>query len=165
MVWRDMKSLRGYAIAFCVAVFATSAASCVDSLNPPFEGTPGVVMLVVFDGFPADTMGVPLTDPQTIASVEQFIVDGQGSHLVIGPIAKGVGYDGRYPFHFIPDSVRVTDAATEACDGAPMHTAAAVDTFFRVETGNTNAASATWCPWSSRPIGVSGQVQIGNSSR
>ncbi len=160
-----MKRLRGYVIAFSVVMCAMSAASCVDSLTPPFSGTPGVVMRLVFDGHPADTMDVPLTDPTTIAAVEQFLGDGQSSHLVIGPIAKGVGYDERYPFHFIPDSVRVTDAATEICDGAPMHTAAEVNTFFQNETGNANAATATWCPWSSRPIAVSGVLQIGNSSK
>ena len=66
----------------------------------------------------------------------------------------GAGYDSRYPFHFIPESVRLVDAAMEICDGEPMRTDAAVTQFFIYSTGSANSASAPWCPWESRPISV-----------
>ena len=105
------------------------------------------------------------SDAATIAAARQFVATGAGPRLVTGRIVKGSGYDPRYPFHFIPDSVKLADAATEVCDGAPMHTAAEVSEFFLLSTGDVNVASAQWCPWSSRPIAVSGDLLIGNAKQ
>ena len=149
-------------LAAAVTAAATLVASCGDNLTLPFDGTPGAIVRFVFDGHPADTMDVAITDAATIATARRFVLNGSGARLVTGRIVKGTGYDPHYPFHFIPDSVRLTEAATEVCDGAPMHTAADVSAFFQGATGDANAASAQWCPWSSRPIGVSGDLLIGN---
>jgi hypothetical protein len=144
---------------------ATLVAGC-DNLNAaPFDGTPGVIMLVVFDSSPTDTMNIALTDPVTIAAARQYVSNGTGPKIVVGPIVRGIGVDPFYPFHFIPDSVRFADSATATCDGAPMHTLADVDSLFQHSAGDVNAASAAWCPSSSRPVGVSQDLIIGNSSR
>jgi hypothetical protein len=95
-----------------------------------------------------------VTDPVTIAQAEARIATGTGPTFPIGPIARGAGTDARYPFHFLPDSVRLAELAVEACDGAPMKTAAEVDDFFEGSTGNRNAPRAVWCPWGGFPMAV-----------
>jgi hypothetical protein len=144
---------------------AIALIGCGDNLTLPFDGVPGAIVRVVFDGNPADTLDIAVTDAATIAAARAFVLNGSGPRLVTGPIVKGVGYDPRFPFHFIPDSVKLADVAIEVCDGAPMHTTAEVEAFFQLSKGNANAPSAQWCPWNSRPIAVSGDLLIGNSNR
>lgn len=74
--------------------------------------------------------------------------------MIAGRIERGIGVDSGYPFHFVPETVRIVDLAIEVCDGAPMRTTAAVDSFFVWSTGNVNTESAQYCPWSSYPIAV-----------
>ena len=107
-----------------------------------------------FAGRPADTMVVIVNDTATVAAARRRIATGSGPQMIVGRIVRGSLLDTRYPFHFDPDSVRLADTAMELCDGAPMHTSAEVDSFFLGETGNAQAQSATWCPWSSYPIKV-----------
>jgi len=148
-----------------IAAVVTAAAlvGCGDNLTLPFDGAPGAIVRVVFDGNPADTLDIAVTDAATITAARTFVLNGTGPRLVTGRIAKGVGYDPRFPFHFIPDSVKLAEVATEVCDGAPMHTAAEVAAFFQLSTGDANAPSAQWCPWNSRPIAVSRDLLIGNA--
>ena len=148
-----------------LAVAAVGGLACNTDLTLPFEGTPGAIVQLVFDGHPADTMFVAVTNATTIAAARQYLTSGNGPTLMTGRIVKGVGFDPRYPYHFIPDSVSLTDVATEVCDAAPMHTAAEVSAFFQLSTGNADAPSAQWCPWSSRPVGVSSDVIIGNAKQ
>jgi hypothetical protein len=161
-----MKIHRSYLlVTTAAAAFVAALAGCGDNLTLPFDGAPGAIVRVVFDGSPADTLDVAVTDAATISAARSFVVNGTGPKLVTGRIAKGIGYDPRFPFHFIPDSVKLADVATEVCDGAPMHTAADVAAFFQLSTGNANAVSAQWCPWNSRPIAVSGDILIGNAKQ
>jgi hypothetical protein len=50
--------------------------------------------------------------------------------------------------------VRLVDVGMEICDGEPMRTSQAVDTFFELSTGDRQSTSAPWCPWESRPIAM-----------
>jgi hypothetical protein len=97
---------------------------------------------------------VLVTDPVTIAQAEARIANGTGPAFPIGPIVRGAGIDARYPFHFLPDSVRLAELAVEVCDGAPMKTPAEVDDFIEASTGNRSAPRAVWCPWSGFPMAV-----------
>lgn len=126
--------------------------ACDDPTTPadPNEA----VVLFTFQGYPADTMRVLVRHRPTIEAARAYIAGRSPTNIPIGPIARGAGSDPRYPFHFIPDSVRLADLAMEVCDGEPMRTAAAVDTFFVWSTGNPHAMRATWCPWGARPIAV-----------
>ncbi len=65
---------------------------------------------------------------------------------------RGAGEDPRYPFRFVPEEVRLVEAAMELCDGAPMRTAAEVDAYFLGATGSRRSKRAPWCPWSARPL-------------
>lgn len=111
-------------------------------------------MTVVFPSRPADTLRVLVTDSATIDAAQSFIQHQSGPSLVSGRIVKGAGTDSRYPFHFVPETVRLVDVAIELCDGALMRTPAEVSQFFEGSTGNANAADAQWCPWGSRPVAL-----------
>jgi len=113
----------------------------------------GAVVTFGFDGR-AETLRVLINDPVTVAQAEQRIATGAGPTFPIGPIVRGSGVDERYPFHFIPDSVRLAELAVEVCDGALMKTAEQVDDFFEGATGDRFAQSAVWCPWGAYPISV-----------
>lgn len=133
---------------------ALAIAGCSSSsVNEP-NGAQAAVLTVVFDSHPQDTLDVILTDSATIAAAEAYVARNEGPRLVIGTIVKGAGYDTNYPFHYVPETVRLADMAMELCDGAPMRTPAEVEAFFELATGNSNSANAPWCPWSSRPIAV-----------
>jgi len=112
------------------------------------------MLTVVFDGHPSDTMVVLATEPATIAAAEAYVRTGTGPRLVTGQIVRGAGVDPRYPFHFVPESVRLADFAMEICDGAPMRTSKDLDDFFGWATGSPNSPTAPWCPWGSSPVGV-----------
>lgn len=128
------------------------AGACDDPAAP--SDPSAAVVLFAFQGHPGDTMRVLVRHQPTIEAARAYIAGRSQANIPIGPIARGAGSDARYPFHFIPDSVRLAEMAIEVCDGEPMRTAAAVDTFFLGSTGNPHATRATWCPWGARPIAV-----------
>ena len=113
----------------------------------------GAVVTFGFGGR-TETMRVLVTDPVTVAQAEARIATGTGPSFPIGPIVRGAGIDARYPFHYLPDSVRLAELAVEVCDGAPMKTPAEVDDFFEGSTGDRDASRAVWCPWGAFPIAV-----------
>jgi len=130
------------------------ACSSAETSEPiPVDATAAVVT-VVFPSHRADTLDVLVTDPATITAAESFVRTHNGPKLVSGRIVRGTGVDSRYPFHFIPESVKIVDAAMEICDGEPMRSAQALDSFFEWSTGDRQSPSAPWCPWESRPIAV-----------
>ena len=136
------------------APFFVGACSSTETSEPlPVDAT-AAVLTVVFPTRPADTIDVLVTDAATIAAAEAFVRTHSGPKLVTGRIVRGAGVDSRHLFHFIPESVRVVDAAMEICDGALMHDTQALDMFFEWSTGDRNSPSAPWCPWESRPIAV-----------
>jgi hypothetical protein len=130
-----------------------AAVACGDDTAAPALPRDGAVITFAFDQL-TDTMRVHVRDSATIAEAQRRVGTGVGSRMPVGPIVRGAGVDARYPFHFLPDSVRLADLATEVCDGRPMRTAAQVDEFFHLSTGNANSARATWCPWGAYPISV-----------
>jgi hypothetical protein len=138
-----------------LALSALALSACSSSLNEPRDGTAAAVVTVVFSGHPQDTLDVLVTDSATIAGAEAYVATKTGARMITGTIAKGAGQDTKYPFHFIPSTVRLADFAMELCDGEPMRTPQAVNTFFEGATGNANSASAPYCPWGSYPIAVS----------
>ena len=132
------------------------AVACDDSATEPGDDLPaaGAIVTFAFAGNPADTLRVHVLDPATIAAARAYVTTKTGAAFPIGPIRRGAGVDARYPFHFVADSVRLAEVAMELCDGAPMRTAAAVDSFF-VLTGRPTAQSTTYCPWGAYPVDVS----------
>jgi len=127
---------------------AVLALACSD--QGPDEGA---IVTFAFEGRAA-TMRVLVTNDATIAQAESRIATGEGAAIPIGPIVRGAGIDGRYPFHFLPDSLELTELAIELCDGAPMTTAEQVDDFIEGSTGDRSSPRATWCPWGAYPIEV-----------
>jgi hypothetical protein len=132
---------------------ALALGACSSSVGEP-DGVNAAIITVAFTGLTADTLDIVVTDSATIAAAEAYVHSDSGSHMISGRITRGAGVDSSYPFHFIPETVRIVDVAIELCDGAPMRTAAAVDTFFLGSTGTVNSESAQYCPWSSYPIAV-----------
>ena len=106
-----------------------------------------------FDSRPGVTMRVA-AGAGALTSAEQYLATGQGPRIPAGPIVRGAGVDERYPYHFIPDSVRLVEVAIELCDGAPMLTQGEVNEFMRAVTGEPFPVSGRWCPWSAVPIAV-----------
>jgi hypothetical protein len=140
---------------FIVALTALALSACSSSLNEPRDGTTAAVVTVVFSGHAQDTLEVLVTDAATITAAEAYVATKAGPKMITGTIVKGSGQDASYPFHFLPETVRLADFAMELCDGEPMRTPQAVNTFFQGATGNANSASAPYCPWGSYPIAVS----------
>lgn len=134
-------------------VVLLAAMACGDDTAAPLQPRDGAIITFAFDQLP-DTMRVHVRDAATIAEAERRVSTGVGARMPVGPIVRGAGVDARYPFHFLPDSVRLSDLATEVCDGRPMRTTTQVDEFFHLSTGNASAARATWCPWGAYPIAV-----------
>jgi hypothetical protein len=135
-----------------IALGATMYTGCGSNTEPASSAS--AIVTFAFTGHPADTMKVLVSREATIAAAEAYIATQRGPKLLAGIIVRGAGVDSRYPFQFLPESVQILDAAIELCDGAPMHTDAAVNVFFSTSLGNANAPTATWCPWSSYPIQV-----------
>jgi hypothetical protein len=123
-------------------------AACSD----PTASQRGAIVSFAFDGYPVDTLRAYVTREGTIALVEEVLAGARPTMMPIGPIRRGSGFDPRYPFHFIPDSLDLAEVAIELCDGAPMHTLAEVDAFIAGSTGSPGSATATWCPWGGYPI-------------
>ena len=144
--------MKHYILALLSAL-ALGACSSSDLIDPTL-GASGAVLTVVFPSRPSDTLDVFITDSATIAAAEAFVSTNEGSHMLSGRIRKGAGWDAGYPFHYIPESVRLVDVAMEICDGAPMKTARDVDDFFGWSTGDADSESAPWCPWESKPVKV-----------
>jgi hypothetical protein len=136
-----------------LALFSALALGACSSSGEPIN-VDAAVITVAFEGHPADTLDIIATDSATIAAAEAYVHSHSGSHMISGRIQRGAGWDTQYPFHFAAETVRIVDVAIEVCDGAPMKSAAAVDSFFVWSTGNANAESAQYCPWSSYPIKV-----------
>ncbi len=133
-----------------VLALAAVVFGCLAGTALPARG----VIVFAFDGHPTDTLRVLVLDPPTLAAAQAYL-GGQGqARIPVGPIVRGPGADPRYPFHFVPDSVRLAEVTTELCDAAPMHTPQEVDSFISNVTGNPDAPQATWCPWTARPIAV-----------
>jgi len=136
------------------------AAACHDSVGATLPRD-GAIVTFAFEAS-GDTMRVHVRDSATIARAEQRAATRTGSRMPVGPIVRGPGVDSRFPFHYLADSVRIMDLATEVCDGRPMKTPAQVTEFFNLATGNPNAVSAIWCPWGAEPVAVE---RLGNASR
>jgi hypothetical protein len=135
------------------------AIACADSIAPPRAGCASPVpqqgvVTFTWDARPEDTMRVLVTDAPTVAAACAFLVSGTGPRMPTGMIARGAGSDPTLPFHYLPESVRIVDAAIEICDGRLMKTAASLDDYIEGATGDRNAAQAPYCPWGARPIAV-----------
>jgi hypothetical protein len=93
----------------------------------------------------SDQFIIFVTDPQTIRlATENF----QGSnHLFpIGHIARGNGgFNQPWDWHLIPETVRMTEAAIEVCDGRPSYVESNLDSYL-------NAGS--YCPWSGKIVKI-----------
>ncbi|MBL8985123.1 MAG: hypothetical protein JNJ80_02555 [Gemmatimonadetes bacterium] len=132
-------------------LLALVALSC--GTDPSGLPAGGAVVTFAFSAS-GDTMDVLVLDSATIQRAENRVATGTGPRMPVGPIRRGAGIDPRFPFRFVPESVRLDDLATEVCDGRPMKTPTAVDDFIELATGRRDAESAIWCPWGAEPIRV-----------
>jgi hypothetical protein len=139
-------------IRFLPLVLVATVACGIES-GAPAQPSDGAIITFAFDQLP-DTMRVHVRDTAAIGAAERRVATGQGARMPVGPIVRGAGIDPRYPFHFLPESLRLAELAIELCDGRPMRTPEQVNEFFLLSTGSANAARATWCPWGARPIAV-----------
>lgn len=137
-----------------VVLLFLSIALAVGCDGPTIPTADEAIVVFAFQGYPADTLRVLVRHAPTIKEARKFIAGRSSANIPSGPIVRGTGVDPRYPFHFIPDSVRLASVTIELCDGAPMRTSAEVDTFMEGATGDSTATSAQWCPWSARPIAI-----------
>ena len=131
-----------------------------DGPTPPAPEGPAAEVWFAFGGYPADTLRVLLRGAGAIADVEAYLATQDGPRIPAGTIVRGAGLDPRYPFHFIPESVQIVDAAIELCDGQPMRTPAEVDEYMRGATGDANPERAPWCPWSAYPVRLAHIAQM-----
>lgn len=147
-----IRTLAAAVLPLALLAFAACGGEGEEPLGPAPEEA---VISFAFQARPQDTLLVLVRNQETIAAAQQYIRDRRGAHIPIGPIRRGAGpADPRYPFHFVPDSVRLAEITIELCDGALMRTTAEVDAFFEGATGAANAASAPYCPWSAYPVRV-----------
>lgn len=142
-----------FLVMILYAAAVAAAGGCSEETLAPDLPEGGAIVTFAFSATD-DTVDVLVLDSLTIARAEARVANGVGPAMPIGPIVRGAGIDPRYPFHYVPEEIRLADLATEVCDGRPMKTAAQVDEFFALSTGNPDAERATWCPWGATPIAV-----------
>lgn len=85
-----------------------------------------------------------VTDPETIRlAIENF--QGGNQMFPVGRIAAGGGgINEPWCWHYLPDTVRMTSAAIEICDGLPSHVCANLSQYLQFG----------YCPWNGRVVRV-----------
>jgi hypothetical protein len=85
-----------------------------------------------------------VTDSTTIQlATENF--QGKNSRFPIGSIQAGNGgFNGHWSWHFVPESVRMTEVAIEVCDGTPSYVNAHLSDYLGIG----------YCPWAAKVIKV-----------
>lgn len=150
---RGKSPARGRTLALTAALLlGAMLPACGD--DDPASPEEGTVVVFAFASWPEDTMRVLIRNAATVTAARDYIEGRSDANIPIGPIVRGSGIDARWPYHFVPEEVELAELAMELCDGAPMRTAAAVDSFFLGATGNPAATQATWCPWGGYPVAV-----------
>jgi len=142
-----------------LAALAALALAACDAYptTPGPQSTPGLpwgIVRFAFEEYPGDTLSVIVTHGPTLEAARAYVRTGRGPRIPIGPIVRGAGIDGRYPFHFLPDQVRLVEHVLEPCDAAFMYTEIDVEEFFRVAAGALDASHVLWCPASAYPVAV-----------
>ena len=140
------------------ALAALALAACDAYPTPPDArlppGPPWGIVRFAFREYPGDTLSVIVTHGPTLEAARAYVRTGRGPRIPIGPIVRGAGIDGRYPFHFLPDQLRLVERVLEPCDAAFMYTEMDVEEFFREAAGAAEASHALWCPASAYPVAV-----------
>ncbi|OFV85654.1 MAG: hypothetical protein A2V74_01715 [Acidobacteria bacterium RBG_16_70_10] len=66
-----------------------------------------------------ETFVMRATDPETIRLARENL-EGGNPRFPIGPLRRGDGgFNAPWTWHLDPDEVRMTEAASELCDGRP----------------------------------------------
>jgi hypothetical protein len=118
-----------------LALFGFLVVGCSDSDR---DARPYGEFLVAVD---RETFVVRTTDPETIRlATENF--RGRNTRFPIGPLQRGDGgFNAPWSWHFVPDQVRMTEAAIEVCDGQPSYVQENLADFL-----------PGYCPWSARVV-------------
>jgi hypothetical protein len=92
----------------------------------------------------SDTFVMYITDPTTIRlATENF--QGKNRTFPSGRIESGGGgFNFPWNWHFVPESVRMVEAAIEVCDGRPSYVSEHVQDY----------VSVGYCPWAAKVIKV-----------
>lgn len=118
-----------------LAVLLASLGGCGTSTGPS-DHTEFVVQVV------DETFVLRATDAETVR-LAMANMHGRSAAFPIGPLRSGDGgFNAPWSWHFDPDSVRMTEAAIEVCDGRPSY----------VEDHLADFAS--YCPWGARVVAV-----------
>jgi len=121
-----MTGLRATALGLGLALGACSP-------NGPDEGAADFTVRVGTEAFVLRS-----TNADTIAQLRE-VVAGRRSGFPIGPLRRGDGgFNGPWSWHLDPGETRVTEAATEVCDGTPSYVEQHLADF------------PTYCPWAAR---------------
>jgi hypothetical protein len=85
-----------------------------------------------------------VTDASTVElAIENF--QGKNHRFPSGKIEAGDGgFNQPYSWHFVPDTVRMVEAAIEVCDGTPQYVDQHVPDF----------VSVGYCPWSAKVVKI-----------
>lgn len=123
-------------------------AACHDVTPPTAKAA---VLTFTFDTSPLprsqwETMRVFVTNPATVLRAWQYLRNPSVPVFPLGKIVRGPGVDPRYPFHYLPETVVLTEGAAVGCDWPLMHTPHDVNSFMRAVAGDSLAPEATWCP-------------------
>jgi len=120
------------------------AAGCDSGGGAPDEGLRYFRFVHTTD---SSTYVAATSDSTALAQVEAQLkkpLDDR-DQFIIGPIAHGDGgHNDGYPWHFVESEWRLTEVATEVCDGRPSFVSENVD-YFVDEVGR-------YCPWNSRVL-------------
>ena len=101
-----------------------------------------------------DTMRVRVQGAATVRAACAFVAGTSAANIPAGRIVRGAApSDPALPFHYLAETVVLTEAAIELCDSRLLRTPAEVEFYFRA-TGSSGTESAPYCPWSARPVRV-----------
>ena len=123
----------------CFIVLVIFGCSAEHPAQNPADGQFFTVRVV------SDQFVIFVTDPNAIRlATENF--QGNNNFFPIGRIARGNGgFNQPWNWHLVPDTVEMTAAAIEVCDGRPSY----------VETHlNDYLNAGSYCPWAGKIVKI-----------
>jgi hypothetical protein len=125
-----MRKTVHFLLLACLAVLPLTA--CPSSTSPS-NGSADFVVDVA-----GETFVLRLSDPDTVRLARERLA-GRNSSFPIGPLRSGDGgFNAPWSWHLDPAQTRMTEIATEVCDGSPSYVEGHQSDF------------PTYCPWSAR---------------
>jgi len=93
----------------------------------------------------SESFTISILDEALAVEADRRIQEDDGAALVVGTLARGDGgFNMPWSWHIVPNTVQISEAAAEVCDGAPSMVEADLD--YWVDTVKQ------FCPWSGRLV-------------